>query len=155
MRLRLGCAFSCLLLASSTMAGTLDPLLGKWQCQGGVNGREASVLMLWEPALGGKFVRLMWRNDLRNEDGTQRFEGDAYYLASDDSSLVGTWFDSQGSRHNIQATMEAKILTSVWSNEATTGRTRYTLTDIGMEIEDAIRSGEEWRVFGRVSCERM
>jgi hypothetical protein len=141
-------------LQAGAASNPLEPLLGQWTCQGGVNGRESSVLMIWEPVLEGRFVRLSWRNSLSDADGTQRFEGDAYYTIGEPGDLSGAWFDSQGSQHRIEATMSDGVLTAHWSNDKSAGRTRYTVTDIGIDVEDAIatKSGE-FRIFGRVSCE--
>ncbi len=142
------------LMSGPCDAGAFEPLFGQWECQGGVNGRESQIAMVWEPVLEQRFVRLMWRNDMRTDDGSQTFEGHAYYVDVD-GKLSGTWFDSQGSQHQIEASMTEQTLTALWSNEKMSGRTRYTLTETGMDIEDAIAAGEDWRVFGRVSCQRI
>ena len=77
---------------------------------GKVMGAASQIHMRWEPALGGKFVRLTFHNLMTTPTGKQRFEGHAYYQRKSDGSYSGRWFDSSGDAHPINGVIEGEAL---------------------------------------------
>lgn len=131
----------------------LNRLAGNWEGEGRVSGMESKLSMNWQQTLGGKFMRLTFRNEMRGRDGSsQVFEGHAYYKVAASNRYEGTWFDSQGAIHPIKATIDNQALISLWgSKETQQGRTIYRLTDDErIEVIDSLLSRDgSWKEFGR------
>jgi hypothetical protein len=85
-------------------ASFLGRLAGGWIGQGAVLKREAHVELTVTPVLGGRFVRLHWVNH-GGRDGREVFEGLALYDERPDETATATWWDSQGARHAVTATV--------------------------------------------------
>ena len=72
----------CVAAASASPVEPFRPLLGAWSADGMAFGMPAASRMAWSETLGGKFVRLDYRIDMRKPGGpTQTFEGAGYYKA--------------------------------------------------------------------------
>jgi hypothetical protein len=127
-------------------------MLGSWRGEGHVMGMESRIQMKWESVLGGKFVRLTWRNEMRAKQGKQVFEGDAYYQANQDGTYRGQWFDSGGEAHPISGKIESESLVADWGTKDTKqGRTVYRLlSENTMEVIDSVLAKDgQWKEFGR------
>ena len=133
-------------------------LLGQWSGEGKSMGMDSKPRMTWERVLGDKFVRLYFRNEMKNAQGkTEVFEGHAYYKSSGAGKFVGSWFDSGGAAHPISANFENMTLDATWGTEQTQlGRTRYRLVDPNsVEIIDTVRRPDgTWREFSRTLLKR-
>lgn len=151
-------AIACFVLSLSvmTIGRSGEPittrLLGSWRGEGKVMGLESRIQMKWERVLGGKFVRITFRNEMRGPQGPQIFEGHGYYQAQPDGSYRGQWFDSGGEAHPIQGRAEGDALIADWGTKETKqGRTIYRLlAENTVEVVDSVLSKEgQWREFGR------
>lgn len=131
----------------------LKVFIGTWQGEGKVMGLESKITMTWEEIWGGKFTKLLFRNEMKTKNGeTQIFEGNAYYKNIDLNKYQGNWFDSGGEYHPIDADLIDNSLNSLWgTNETKLGRTIYRLIEKDkMEIVDSIKTKDgTWREFGR------
>lgn len=131
----------------------LVKFIGTWHGEGKIAGADSKIVMKWEPALGGKFFKLIFRNRMAGKDGAVSiFEGEAFYKVLDDKTYQGTWADSGGELHPINAKLENNAVNSLWGREdAKLGRTVYKLVaDKKMEVTDSIRLADgTWREFGK------
>jgi hypothetical protein len=139
-------------IASADEPSVLRTLAGRWIGTGAVTKREAHVELELEPALGGKYYRLSWRNN-GGKDGRELFEGLAIYEKKPDGTLAATWWDSQGARHAVTAVAEAKAITALWGER---GRTVYRLLESGeLEVVDSVKRPDgSWAEFGRSVLKR-
>jgi hypothetical protein len=133
-------------------AGFLRTIAGGWIGTGAVMRREAHVELTVSPVLAGKFVRLHWVNN-GGKDGRELFEGLAIYEERPDGTFAATWWDSQGSRHAVTATLEGQALTALWGER---GRTVYRLLESGeLEVVDSVKRPDgSWGEFGRSTLRR-
>jgi hypothetical protein len=138
--------------ATSEKTGFLRTLAGGWIGTGTIQKREAHVELTVAPVLGDRFVRLQWVNN-GGKDGRQLFEGLAIYEERPDGSYAATWWDSQGARHAVTATVEGAALTALWGER---GRTVYRLLDTGaLEVTDSVKGSDgSWAEFGRSTLKR-
>ncbi len=132
--------------------GFLRKLAGGWIGTGSVMKREAHVELSVTPVLGEHFVRLQWTNN-GGKDGRQPFEGLAIYEERPDGTYAATWWDSQGARHAVTATVEAGALQALWGER---GRTVYRLLETGaLEVTDSLKAADgSWTEFGRTTLKR-
>lgn len=139
-------------VTASDKASFLRRIAGGWIGTGAVMKRESHVELAVTPVLAGKFVRLHWTNN-GGRDGRDLFEGLAVYEEREDGSLAATWWDSQGARHAIAATLEGQALTALWGER---GRTVYRLLDTGeLEVVDSVKRPDgTWAEFGRNTLKR-
>ena len=139
-------------IAATGGATFLRGLAGGWIGSGSILKREAHVELTVAPVLGGRFVRLQWANN-GGREGREPFEGQAIYEERPDGSLAATWWDSQGARHAVAASVTASALTALWGDR---GRTVYRLLDTGeLEVVDSVKSGDGgWAEFGRSTLKR-
>ncbi len=116
-------------------------------------GRPSKPEMKWERVLSGKFLKLTYRTELRSAKGEpQLFEGHAYCKSLGNGKYHGTWYDSQGSVHPIEATFEGSALTSNWGTAQTElGKTVYRLLAAErMELVDYVQKKDgTWQEFAR------
>jgi len=153
-----GVCVSALVLTLASSEALLDRFTGDWKGEGRVLGMESRLTMRWEPVLDGRFVKLSFRNEMRNASAeTQVFEGHAYYKPDGIGHYRGTWFDSSGALRPIEASAEGDALTSDWGTaETERGRTVYRLTDDGgMEVTDFVHTKDgPLRPFGQSRFKR-
>lgn len=126
-------------------------LNGSWAADGTSFGKPSRITMRWQSALGGKFARIDYRIETTGE-GAQLFEGTGLYRPLKGGAYDGTWFDSQGAMHPLQASFTGAKLTSHWGVKGKTyGRTIYTmLDDARVEVVDAIQDKTgAWKEFSR------
>ncbi len=130
----------------------LRGLSGGWIGRGSVMKRESHVELSVTPVLGARFLELHWVNS-GGPDGHNLFEGFAVYEEKPDGTLAATWWDSQGARHAVAATVEGKAMTALWGER---GRTVYRLLDTGeLEVVDSVkRQDGSWSEFGRSTLTR-
>jgi len=138
--------------AVSDKTSFLRTLQGGWIGTGAVMKRDAHVELTVTPVLGDRFVRLQWWNH-GGKDGRQLFEGLAIYEERPDGTLAATWWDSQGARHAVSATVEGSALTALWGER---GRTVYRLLETGaLEVTDSVKGSDGgWSEFGRSTLKR-
>ncbi len=138
--------------AVSEKTGFLRRLAGGWIGTGTVMKREAHVELTVTPVLGGRFVRLAWANS-GGKDARELFEGLAIYEERPNGTYAATWWDSQGARHAVTASVEGSALTALWGER---GRTVYRLLDSGdLEVVDSVtRPDGSWAEFGRSTLKR-
>jgi hypothetical protein len=138
--------------ATADTPSLLRALAGGWIGTGTVVKKDAHVELALEPVLGGRYYRLAWTNS-GGKDGRELFEGFAIYEQKPDGTLAATWWDSQGARHAIAATADAKALTALWGER---GRTVYRLLDTGeLEVTDSVKRPDgSWSEFGRTLLKR-
>ncbi|HYM81818.1 MAG TPA: hypothetical protein VEY91_10490 [Candidatus Limnocylindria bacterium] len=154
-----GIGLSCIVaLASGDIEAIapLEVLSGGWMGEGQSLGREARIEMTWESVLGGKFMKIAYRSEIRSRAGTTRvFEGHGYYWRAEGwGEHRGAWFDSEGERHPIEATFDGRVLLSTWGTESTKlGRTAYRLIDPAtIVLVDSIRTANgTWKEFTRAT----
>lgn len=151
-------AFALVLAFFATPASALDcpapylcALNGSWAADGTSFGKPARVTMRWESVLGGKFARIDYRIETKGE-GAQVFEGTGLYRPLKDGAYDGTWFDSQGAMHPLQAVFTGAKLTTHWGVPGKTyGRTTYAvIDDEHVEVVDEIQNKQgAWKEFAR------
>ncbi|MEQ1864167.1 MAG: hypothetical protein ABL996_05885 [Micropepsaceae bacterium] len=145
----------------STSATALDcptPYLcflnGNWAADGTSFGKPSRVTMNWQSALDGKFARIDYRIVTKAGDGKEQvFDGIGFYRPLKDGVYDGTWFDSQGAMHPLNATFTGESLTAYWGVKGKTyGRTVYKLVNAydQVEVVDAIQDKKgNWKEFSR------
>ena len=125
-------------------------LNGNWAAEGTAFGKPARVTMRWEAVLAGKFARIDYRIEPKDEDAV--FEGTGFYRPRKGAAYDGTWFDSQGAMHPLEASFTGAKLTTHWGVKGKTyGRTTYTMVDhTNVEVVDEIidKNGA-WKEFAR------
>ena len=130
----------------------ISKLEGLWQGEGKFFGMDASAQARWEWILGGKFLRLSIRYEMKTPDGKkQTFEGQGYYPPKGNGKYLGRWFDSQGNSYPIQGTWENGTLTSMWGeSENYNGKSVYrlTATEKTLEVTDFTKQKDgSWKEF--------
>jgi hypothetical protein len=153
-----------ILLLQTAAAGqpaAADPLLsrleGRWSGEGTVLGQPAIIDMEWSWTLGGRFLRLTFRNTMGIAPKTQLFEGHAYYRAIGGGRYRGTWMDNSGAIRPIDARQEDDAIVAQWGTpETEVGETTYRLLAGGrMDVIDRVRQKDgAWRDFGRSTLAR-
>jgi hypothetical protein len=159
---------SLVLIAGLAQTGQ-DPLLsrlaGQWSGTGTVLNQPSKIEMSWNWELGGRFLKLTFRNEMGTAPKVNVFEGHAYYRATGDPSTRvaptapeplsryrGMWFDNSGLMRPIEATSDGDALVSKWGTpETEEGETTYRLLADGkMEVIDRVKSKDgTWRQFGQ------
>ncbi|REJ76142.1 MAG: DUF1579 domain-containing protein [Acidobacteria bacterium] len=140
--------------AAFSQAASLDSLVGTWQGNGKVNGRQSEVTMVWRSIAGGKHYRLEFKNKM---EGGILFEGNALYSPGEEGSFTGLWVDSLGSARPIGASFNEGTLLALWGTaETEEGRTEYKLTGPDtMTVTDSVKVKDGWREFGSVAYKRV
>ena len=138
-----------------------DPLLsrlaGRWSGTGTVLNQPSKIDMSWSWELGGRFIRLTFRNEMGAAPKISVFEGHAYYRPAGDGQYRGMWFDNAGMLRPLDARRDGDALVSKWGTpETEEGETTYRLvSDSEMEIVDRVKSKDgAWREFGRSRVKR-
>ena len=70
--------------------------------------------MAWSWELGGRFMRLTFRNEMGTAPKINVFEGHAYYRPTADGLYRGMWFDNGGMLRPLDATRDGDALVSRW-----------------------------------------
>ncbi len=127
---------------------------GAWIGSGSVMRRDAHVeLRIWRGV--GSTVRLQWRNVMQGPS-RDLFEASAVYEKKAEREYVATWWDSQGAKHPITATVspDGSSLTALWGNA---GKTVYALIGSGeLEVIDSVKRPDgTWAEFGRTTLRRQ
>lgn len=154
-----------ILLALVAAAGLLqtgaDPLLsrlaGSWSGTGTVLNQPATIQMTWSWELGGRFIKLTFRNDMGTAPKINVFEGHAYYRPTGDGQYRGMWFDNAGMFRPLEARRDGDALISKWGTPDTEeGETTYRLGAGGtMDVIDRVKGKDgTWRDFGRATYVR-
>lgn len=138
-----------------------DPLLarlaGGWSGTGTVLNLPSKIDMSWSWELGGRFIRLTFRNEMGAAPKINVFEGHAYYRPTSEGQYRGMWFDNSGMLRPLDARRDGDALVSKWGTpETEEGETTYRLvSDSEMEIVDRVKSKDgAWREFGRSRVKR-
>lgn len=141
-----------------------DPLLsrlaGQWSGTGTVLNQPAKIEMAWTWELGGRFIKLTFRNEMGTAPKVAVFEGHAYYRPTTDPSTPlgaggqyrGMWFDNSGMFRPLDAKRDGDALVSKWGTPDTEeGETTYRLLPNGsMEVIDRVKGKDgTWRTFGQ------
>ncbi|HYE87705.1 MAG TPA: hypothetical protein VEA16_15185 [Vicinamibacterales bacterium] len=135
---------------------TADPLLsrlaGRWTGGGTVLNQPAKIDMAWTWELGGRFLKLTFRNEMGTAPKVTVFEGHAYYRPVGADKYRGMWFDNAGMFRPLDATRDGDALVSKWGTPDTEeGETTYRLrADGSMEVIDRVKGKDgAWRTFGQ------
>jgi ketosteroid isomerase-like protein len=145
-------AFIAIAAATANAGDIFTRFEGEWRGAGKVNGMDSTLTMKWEPALGGRFWKLSFRNEMRSPQGVFPFEGTAMYQQSKDRKITGSWFDSRGVKFGITSIVDGDALVSEWgSPETEAGKTVYKLTSAdSMEVVDSVKGKDgAYKEFGR------
>ena len=145
-----------LLALALFVQATPDPLLsrltGQWAGTGTVLNQPAKIDMTWSWELGGRFLKLTFRNEMGAAPKLSVFEGHAYYRATADGQYRGMWFDNSGMFRPLDATRDGDALVSKWGTpETEEGETTYRLLPNGsMEVIDRVKGKDgTWRTYGQ------
>lgn len=139
---------------SALPEGLFRRIGGAWIGSGSVMRRDAHVELRIERGVGST-VRLQWRNVMQ---GASRglFEASAIYEKKGEREYVATWWDSQGAKHPIAATVSSddSSLTALWGDA---GKTVYSLLEAGeLEVIDSVKRPDgTWAEFGRTKLRRQ
>lgn len=137
----------------------LDRIEGEWRGAGEVRGMAADMRMRWEPALDGKFHRLVMENRMTGQDGaTWHFKSEAFYRVQKDGSIAGQWFDSRGISLPLSGLTDGDSMTIHWGNEGSPerGRSTYRLAADALEVTDEVYGKDgQLGVFGRTRLTRQ
>ncbi len=127
---------------------------GAWIGVGSVLRREAHVELRIERGVGST-VSLSWRNVMQGPS-RDLFEASAVYEKKGEREYAATWWDSQGTKHAIVATVSSddSSLTALWG---TAGKTVYALLKSGeLEVVDSVKRPDgTWAEFGRTLLKRQ
>ena len=150
-----------LVLTAGVLQSGADPLLsrlaGQWTGTGTVLNQSSRIQMSWSWELGGRFMRLTFRNEMGAPPKITVFEGHAYYRPTTDGQYRGMWFDNAGMLRPLDARRDGDALVSKWGTPDTEeGETTYRLRADGtMEVIDRVKSKDgTWREFGRATYTR-
>ena len=156
-----------ILLSMSLTVGLLllqagaDPLLsrlaGQWSGTGTVLNQPAKIQMSWSWELGGRFMRLTFRNEMGSAPTINVFEGHAYYRPTGDGHYRGMWFDNAGMFRPLDGRRDGDALVSKWGTpETEEGETTYRLRPDGtLDVTDRVKGKDgTWRDFGRATYTR-
>lgn len=139
--------------------GIVEKLVGDWKGEGKAFGMSSKVEMKWERVLSNKFVRLQYKTEMQSAKGeAEVFEGVGFYKFLGNDKYQGTWFDSTGDRHPIDAIFADGALTSNWGTpETKLGRTIYHLIGLDqLEVIDSIRQKDgAWKEFSRATLRKQ
>lgn len=145
-----------LLTLSLLLQAPADPLLsrlaGQWSGTGTVLNQPAKIEMAWTWELGGRFLKLTFRNEMGTAPKITLFEGHAYYRATGEGQYRGMWFDNSGMFRPLDARRDGDALVSKWGTPDTEeGETTYRLLANGsMEVIDRVKGKDgTWRTFGQ------
>ncbi len=145
-------SFSSPALAQSTPDPLLSRLAGQWSGTGTVLNQPSKIEMSWTWELGGRFLKLTFRNEMGVAPKASVFEGHAYYRATAEGQYRGMWFDNSGMFRPLDAKREGDALVSKWGTpETEEGETAYRLLANGsMEVTDRVKGKDgTWRTFGQ------
>ncbi len=126
----------------------------KWTGTGTLMGSPATFTMVWSQELDGAFYHLSFENRRKGQEASDIvFKAEAYYRMGEDSSVVGSWFDSRGITLPLTGEATKEELTILWgSPETEQGKTVYTLkSDDTVQVTDYILRGEEYLKFGEAT----
>ena len=137
--LLLACFLCVPVAAKPADAGGLDWLIGSWTGGGTHSGGRSEARLEVRPVLGGKFVELTYRLEVRTPRPFT-FEGRAFYRSMEGGAWKADWFDSRGLVLPVSASVEGSALTADWGTIGTErGRTVYRmLADGRLEIVDTV-----------------
>ena len=136
----------------------LSRLAGQWTGTGTVLNQPSKIQMVWTWELGGRFIRLTFRNQMGTVPKVNVFEGHAYYRPVADGQYRGMWFDNSGMFRPLDARRDGDALVSKWGTPDTEeGETTYRLREDGtMEVIDRVKGKDgTWREFGRATYSRL
>ena len=163
-RLQAGLSVLLLVVMSPVWAATrveddvASRFAGDWNGSGVAFQRPSKPKMKWEPVLGGKFLKLTYKTEMQSAKGEPRlFEGHAYYKSLGGGKYRGTWFDSQGTVHPLEASFDGNTLATNWGTAQTElGKTVYHLREPNkMEVTDSVQKKDgSWMEFGRATLTR-
>lgn len=134
----------------------LDWMIGSWKGGGTHGGNSSEARLDVRPALGGKFVELRYRVEVR-EPTPYTFEGRALYRPAEPGKYRAHWFDSRGMVLPVSASAEESSLTADWGTAGTErGRTVYRLMPDGrLEVSDTVLGADgAQRPFARQLFDR-
>jgi len=136
-----------------------EKLAGDWTGKGTLMGQTASFTMQWSWQLEHQFLRLKFQNMRIPKDRTpQTLTAHAYYSITNDSTVIGTWFDSRGITLPLSGTIKDDVLTIFWGDSETEqGKTIYTYDTARnkMGVTDYILSAEKYHKFGTAVYEKI
>jgi hypothetical protein len=138
-------------------AGVFERLEGVWSGSGTLFGRPAGFGMEWRLEWDRRIATLRFDNAFVAEDGarTPVLEAVAYYRARGGGEARGTWIDSRGEILALRFEAGDSTLTVHWEADTESGRTEYLLVEEDvLEVMDFVRSGDDWREFGRALYRR-
>lgn len=133
--------------------GFLCRLVGTYEASGTSFKKPAKLAMRWAADLGGAFVRIDYRIDTSTPRDRERFDGVGYYKTGGVNRFVGTWVDSQGAIHPLDASAAGTTLTTFWGErgKGAYGRTTYRLLDDRrVEVVNSVQNENgAWNEFSR------
>lgn len=128
----------------------IDLLLGKWEGHGELFGNAARFSMEWTYILGNQFLQLNFENSIESSNVPNgKLTALGIYKKQENNKYTGSWFDSRGIQHQLDATFDNGILNTVWSNASLQkGKTIYKLINKRtIEVKDYIWKGDQWSEF--------
>jgi hypothetical protein len=143
-------------LPSPPEALILERLQGLWEGEGTWLGAKGRGRLAITPVLEGRFTRLEYRVERTAGEAALRFAGDAYYAVSG-GRLSGTWFDSEGNVHALQARASDGALEVDWGPPGEPrGRSTYRRLDaVQLEVVDEAKAKDgSFREFARMRYQR-
>jgi hypothetical protein len=133
----------------------LDPFFGDWIGDGRFLGNTAKYNLSWQPALGGKYVRLSVRYDWTANGAGRAFEGEALYPVLAGAQARGDWFDSEGHRYATSAYRNgANEVVVHWGEGNVRGRSTYLLAGEHLTVSDDAWRDDAWRTFSSARLRR-
>lgn len=143
----------------ATSDPTMKLLAGQWQGVGNAFGGQAQISMNWDPAIENQFMRISYRLDISTWDGHKRvFQAAGFYRPTTENRYQGTWVDTTGAIHPINAVAEKDALIANWGTPDTQeGMTRYEFIDTDtIEITDSVKNKEgKWIQFSKNTVKRI
>lgn len=139
--------FFLLGISTITSQTFFDEVIGKtWEGNGTIMKTSTEFEMNWSKTLDNQFLRLDFQNQMNTKKGKVIFSATAFYKVKSDSTILGTWFDSQGNMYTLTGEVSNNKLIVNWgTSERQVGKTVYMMMDNGtIEVVDfSIQNGKE------------
>lgn len=128
-----------------------ETILGAWTGEGELFGQPAGFEMTWSLVLDDRFVRLDY-----SILGQRPMDAVGHYRLGDGEPPVGVWVDSRGEILDLEGTVSAGRLETIWRSPTERGRTVYELMPDGtLAVADFYHDGSGWQPFGSARYTRV
>lgn len=126
-----------------------EAAVGSWEGTGELFGQPTEFTMSWKLDLNDRFATLNY-----SILGARGLTAIAHYRFGEGETADGVWLDTRGEILQLEATVAATRLTTIWRLPTETGKTAYHLVNDGIEVSDYYHDGDDWVLFGKATYVR-